>query len=172
MQIRIVVLIHNTITKWSKRPGKADQKWKFSPHASPISGHSCHRDVGCLLALAGRYKPPKSLPFWGLPSATMRSGETAEQGSSLASCRACHSFTQAHRRVSKVENVYTEKAERLELWVFLPCPEDPGRALMMIAYSEWYQICDLWRWFNFGTWERHSWSLITQELLCSNCIKV
>ena len=26
---------------------------------------------------------------------------TAEQGSSLASCRACHSFTQAHRRVSK-----------------------------------------------------------------------
>ena len=57
----------------------------------------------CLLALAGQYKPPTRLPFWGLPSVIRRHCKTAEQGSSLASRRACHSFTQAHRRVSKVK---------------------------------------------------------------------
>ena len=45
--------------------------------------------TGCLLALAGWYKPHHR--------------GTAEQGSSLASCRAYHSFTQAHRRVGKAQ---------------------------------------------------------------------
>ena len=60
-------------------------------------------DIGCLLALAGQYKPPTRLPFLGLPSVITRHLETAEQGSSFASCRACHSFTQAHHRVSKAQ---------------------------------------------------------------------
>ena len=46
----------------------------------------------------------------------------------------------------------TEKAERLELGVFLPRPEDSIRALRMIAYSEQRQILDLQRRnFSFGT---------------------
>ena len=64
----------------------------------------------------------------------------------------------AHWRVSKAENMYTEKAERLELWVFLPCPEDPGQALKMTAYGEQYWICDLRRRFIFGTRDQ-AWSL-------------
>ena len=91
------------------------EKGKFGPHALPVSGRSISRDLGCLLALAGRYKPPTRLPSLGLPSVITRHCETAEQGSSLAACKACHSFTQAHHRVSKAENVCTEKAERLEL---------------------------------------------------------
>ena len=78
------------------------EKGKFSPHAFPIAGCSPPRNVGCLLALVGRYKPLTRLPFW-LPSVIMRHRETTEQGSSLASCRVCHSFTQAHRRVSRVK---------------------------------------------------------------------
>ena len=55
--------------------------------------------------------------------------------------------------------MYTEKAERLELWVFLPCPEDPRRASKMIAYSEQCQVYDLQRRrFNFGTKDQ-AWSL-------------
>ena len=139
-----------------QRPGKADWERKFGQHALPISACSPHRDLGYFLALAGQYKPLTRLPFWGIPSVITRHHETTEQGSSFASHRACHSFTQAHQRVSKAENVYTEKAERLELWVFLLCPKRPGK---MIAYSEWCRIHDLWRRkFNFGTRDQ-AWSL-------------
>ena len=106
--------------------------------AAPFSG---------VLGVSWRWQvginPPTRLPSLGLPSVILRHRETAEQGSSLALHRVCHSFTQAHRRVSKAENVYPEKAERPELRVFLPCPEDPGRAPKMIAYGEQYRICDL-----------------------------
>ena len=97
------------------------EKGKFVLHALPISGCSPRRDVGCLLALAGRYKPPTRFPFLGLPSVITKHCETAEQGSSLASHRACHSFTQ------EAENVYTGKAERVESLVFLSSPEDAGQ---------------------------------------------
>ena len=158
-QIMLVVLIPHTITKWSKRPGKDDWEGKVQSHALPISGCSPRRDIGCLFALAGHYKPLTSLPFRGLPSVITRHREITEQGSSLALFMVCHSFTQAHQRVSKAENVYTEKAERLELWVFLPCPEDPRRAPKMIAYSERCWICDLRRRrFSFGTRDQ-AWSL-------------
>ena len=88
-------------------------KGKLCPHALPISGCSPCKDVGCLLALAGqyKYKPLIRFPFGGLPSVITRNRETAEQGSMLASCRAYHPFIQAHRRVSKAENLFTEKAE-------------------------------------------------------------
>ena len=46
--------------------------------------------------------------------------------------------------------MYTEKAERLQLWVFLPCPEDPGQAPKMMIYGEQCWICDLRR-FSFRT---------------------
>ena len=79
------------------------KKGKLGPHALPIAGCSPHRDVVCLLALAGQYKALTSLPFLGLPSVIKKHHETSEQGSSLALCRACHSFTQARHRVIKVE---------------------------------------------------------------------
>ena len=67
----------------------------------------------------------------------------------LASCRAYHPFTQARCRVSKAENLFTEKAER-QLSVFLPWPEDPGPAPKVMAYGEQCWIHDLRR-FSFGT---------------------
>ena len=56
--------------------------------------------------------------------------------------------------------MYTEKAESLELWVFLPCPEDPRQGPKMIAYGErrTITICDLQRRFNFGIKDQ-TWSL-------------
>ena len=135
------------------------EKGKFCPHASPISGCSSRRDVGCLLALAGqyKYKPLMRFPFWGLPSVITRHCETAEQGSMLASCRAYHPFTQAHHRVSKAENLFTEKAER-QLSVFLLWPEDPGPAPKVMAYGEQCRIHDLRRRFSFRTRDQ-AWSL-------------
>ena len=88
-------MVKETRKRWSR-------KVKFGPHALSISGLSPCREVGCLLALAGWYKPPTRLPFW-LPSVIMKHCQTTEQGSSLASRRACHSFTQSHHRVSKAQ---------------------------------------------------------------------
>ena len=140
--IRLVVLIPHTITKWSKRPGKDDWEGKVQSHALPISGCSPRRDIGCLFALAGHYKPLTSLPFRGLPSVITRHREITEQGSSLALFMVCHSFTQAHQRVSKAENVYTEKAERLELlsiltlsWRSWTSPQDDNL---------WWTVSELW----------------------------
>ena len=133
------------------------KKEKFSLHALPISGCSSRRDLGCLLSLAGRFKPPTRLFFWGLPSVIMRHCKTAEQGSMLISysfwCVSfiLHPHRQAHHIVSKTENVYTEKADRLELWVFLPCSEHPGEAPKMIAYDKRSQVCDLQRRFSLRT---------------------
>ena len=42
--------------KWSKRLKSLTEKGEFSPHALPISARA-KGDIGCLLALAGRYKP-------------------------------------------------------------------------------------------------------------------
>ena len=55
-------------------------------------------DIGCLLALAGRYNAPT-----GFCHTVWDHCGTAEQGSLLAARRACHSFTQAHRTVSKAQ---------------------------------------------------------------------
>ena len=39
------------------------KKGKLNPHASPTSGHSLCRDIGCLLALTSQYKPLTVSPF-------------------------------------------------------------------------------------------------------------
>ena len=101
---------------------------KFTPPASPISGRPPRRDIGCLLALAGQYKPPTRLPFLELPSVITRHCKTAEQGSSLASCRACHSFTQAHRRISKVKQkmcILRKQSRALCSYLVLKIPDEP-----------------------------------------------
>ena len=45
------------VMKWSKRPKSLTEKGEFGPHTSPISALS-KGGIGCLLALAGWYKPP------------------------------------------------------------------------------------------------------------------
>ena len=67
------------------------EKGKFSPHALPISGHSPRRDIGCILELAGRYKPLTRLTL-GLPSVIMNHHETTKQGLMLASWPITHFF--------------------------------------------------------------------------------
>ena len=45
--------------EWSKRLKSLTKEGEFGPNALPISGLFLkERDVGCLLALAGWYKPP------------------------------------------------------------------------------------------------------------------
>ena len=86
--------------KWSETGKKMTEKEKFSPHALPIFGHSPCRDVGYLLVLASRYKSLTRLPFLGLPLVDVKH---CNQGSLLTLLTACHSFTEAYRRVSKVK---------------------------------------------------------------------
>ena len=75
-------------------------------------GVSCHWQVGL--------NPQQGSSFGGGFS-HMRHCKTAEQGSMLISysfwCVSfiLHPHRQAHHTVSKTENVYTEKADRLEL---------------------------------------------------------
>ena len=151
-QIRLAVLISHPIMKWSKRPGKAD--WERKVHSTCFAHFWLlpSQDLCCLLALTDPYKPLTMLPFGGCLQSLW--GPVKPQSRAhhlLPLCKVCHSFTQTHWRVSKAEKLYTEKAERLELWVFLPCPTDPGWAPKMIAYGEWCQIRDLQRRrFTFG----------------------
>ena len=81
------------VMKWSKREKGLTEKGEFGPHALPISGRFPKEWVS--LGLGRSVETPDRF----LPSAIDHCG-TAKQGSSLDSRRACHSFTQAHRRVS------------------------------------------------------------------------
>ena len=92
------------------------EKGKFSPHALPVSGRSPSRDLGCLLALAGRYKPRQGSPFWGCLQSLR--GATKSQSRAhhlLRTGRVIHSHKDTEELKNKAERVYTEKAERLEL---------------------------------------------------------
>ena len=87
-QIRLVLLIPKEL--WN---GQRDQKFwprkesTYFVHFWPVP----EWDIGCLLALVGQYKPPTG--FCHKPyEVTMG-----------ALNRACHSFTQALRRISKVQ---------------------------------------------------------------------
>ena len=108
---------------------KVTKKGKFSPHASPISGRPPRRDVGCLLALAGRYEPRQG----SLLRAAFSHDEAPRNcRAGLITCfvqgvSSIHRST-LERQLSKAENAYAEEAKGLELRVFLPHPEDPGRA--------------------------------------------
>ena len=105
------------------------KKGKFTPHASPISGRPPRRDIGCLLALAGRYEPRQGSL---LRAAFSHDEALRNRRAGLITCfmqgmSSIHRST-LERQLSKAENAYTEEAEGLELRVFLPRPEDPGRA--------------------------------------------
>ena len=85
---------------------KLTEKGKFGPHASPISGRSLCRDIGCLLALAGWYKPLIRLAFggclqslWGTEKPQSRAQRSLRAGCVIH----CHPFTRAYHSVSKVK---------------------------------------------------------------------
>ena len=84
--------------KWSKRPKSLTEKGEFSPHVLPISGRFPKETLGASWHWQVGITPWKvsAISVWDHCG-------TAEQGSLLASCKACHSFTQAHRRVSKAQ---------------------------------------------------------------------
>ena len=84
--------------KWSKRPKSLTEKGGFGPHTLPISGQFPKETLGASWHWQVGITPWKvsAISVWDHCG-------TAEQGSLLGSCRACHSFTQAHRRVSKAQ---------------------------------------------------------------------
>ena len=129
-----------------------------STYSLYISGCFLQRDLGCLLALAGRYKSSIRFAFWGCLQLLWGTKKTQSRTHHLLhSWCVIRSHKHTHR-VSKLENVHTETAERLEFWVFLSCPEDTGQAPKIITYGEWCQICDFWRRFSFRT-RSQAWSL-------------
>ena len=84
--------------KWSKTPESLAEKGEFGPHSLPISGQSLKETFGASWHWQVGINP------WQLSAIScMRSLWTTEQGSSLALHRACHSFTQANCRVSKIQ---------------------------------------------------------------------
>ena len=94
--------------KWSKRVGKGDREGKVSSicftHFWPLASQGLWLHLG----MAGLYKPLTSLPL-GLPSVITSHLDTAEEGSTLASCPIPHFFqavfthTQAHCTVIEVQ---------------------------------------------------------------------
>ena len=81
------------------------QTEKFDQERRVWSTHFAHfwlvpeGDIGYLLVLAGQYKPPTGFSHKPYEVTV----EMPEQGSSLASHRMFHSSTQAHHRVSEVQ---------------------------------------------------------------------
>ena len=101
--------LHHRV-KWSERPGKVTEKGGFSPHASPVSGCPPRRDVRCLLALAGGYKPPTRLRFSGLSSVIMR--HQRPQGRAHHLLRAARAIrSQKHPEKPVKQSACTEDAE-------------------------------------------------------------
>ena len=93
--------------KWSKRLKGLTKKGEFGPHALPISGRFPKETLGVSWPWQVGRNPQQVSAI-----SRMNHRGTAEQGSSLASCRACHSFTQAHRRVSKVQQKMCSQGEQ------------------------------------------------------------
>ena len=144
-------MVKETRKRWPR-------KVKFSPHASSVSGRSPYRDVGCLLALAGRCGFLTRLPFGGLPSVIMRHHKTAEQAPHLfCTGHVIHSHEHTVQFQCKEENVWTEKAERQSSECSYR-PEDPRHTPKMIAYGEQCRIRDVWRRFSVSTRDQ-AWSL-------------
>ena len=84
--------------KWSKKLESLTEKGEFGPHALPISGWSLKETLG-----DSWHWQVSIIPWQIFAISRMRLRETAEQGSSLALCSVCHSFTQARCRVSKIQ---------------------------------------------------------------------
>ena len=84
--------------KWSKRQKSLTEKGGFGPQALPISGRFPKETLGASWHWQVGITPRQvsAITLWDHHG-------TTEQGSLLASRRACHSFTQAHGRVSKAQ---------------------------------------------------------------------
>ena len=86
------------VMKWSKRPKSLTEKGEFGPHALPISGRFPKETLGASWHWQVGINPKQVSAI-----NHVRSPQNRRAGSSLASHRAFHSFTQAHCRVSKVQ---------------------------------------------------------------------
>ena len=84
--------------RWSKRLKTLTEKWEFGPHALSISGRFSKETLGASWHWQVGINPKQVSAI-----NHVRSPQNRRAGSSLASHRAFHSFTQAHRRVSKVQ---------------------------------------------------------------------
>ena len=120
-------------------------------------------DTGCLLALAGRYNAPT-----GFCHTVWDHCGTAEQGSLLASCRACHSFTQAHGRVSKAQQKMCSLREQRTkapsiLTLSWRIPDEPPRWKVVVESRKYTRILVWGEEFNPGPETR----LDSSELLCN-----
>ena len=155
--------------KWSRRPGKGDWERKVRPtrftHLSPLPCEGRWVSFGIGRSVWTLHKAP----LLGAAFSHYKAPQNHRARLISSSGRVMHSHRHTTELESKAESVCTEKAERVELWVFLPCPEDPGQAPKMIAYSNRCQICDLRRRFSFGTRDQ-AWSL--KSIYVAEFIKV
>ena len=144
-QIGLVVLVLHAAGKWPKRRGKDDRESKVRSTCFAHFWLLPSQGRWCLWALADRCKPPTKFPFWGLPSVMQRQSRAHHL---LCAGHVIHS----HKHIVELVKQKTcIPSKQRELSVFLPCPEDPGQAPEMTAYSERCQIRDLQRRFNFWT---------------------
>ena len=89
--------------KWSKRPESLIEKGEFGPHALPISGRFLKETLGASWHWQVGITPRQVSALSHMRSPWNSWDHQAKKGSLLASRRACHSLTQAHRRVSKAQ---------------------------------------------------------------------
>ena len=125
--------------KWSKRPKSLTEKGEFGPHAFPISsrfpketwGASWHWQVGIT-------------PQQVSAISRMRSPWNCRAGL-LVSRRACHSFTQAHGRVSKAQQKtcsLREQRTKAPSILTLSCriPDEPPRRKVVVKSRKYTGI--------------------------------
>ena len=111
---------------------------------------------------------PDKAPFWGLPSVMTRHCETAGQGSSPASCRACRPFTEAHWRGSwakpRTRTLRKPRGWSSECSYLVPrIPDEPQEG------SFRWMVSDPWSPKKAELWDQGP-GLITQELLWSRVL--
>ena len=84
--------------KWSKRPKSLTEKWEFGPHTLPISGQFPKETLGASWHWQVGINP------WQVSAISrMRSPWNRRAGLLTCFTQGCHSFTQAHCRVSKAQ---------------------------------------------------------------------
>ena len=120
-------------------------------------------DTRCLLALAGWYKP--------LTGFCHKPDEITVEPQSRAphllhSHRACHSFTQAHRRFSKAQQTMCSLREQRTrapslLTLSWRIPDDPSRWKVV---AEWKASQDSWPQEKNSIWGQR-WGLIAQSFV-------
>ena len=130
--------------KWSKRLKSLTKKGEFGPHALPISGRFPKETLG-----ASWHWQVGITPRQVSARSRMRSPWNRRAGP-LASRRACHSFTQAHGRVSKAQQKTCSLREQRTkapsiLTLSWRIPDEPPRWKVVVESREYTGILGPWR---------------------------